>query len=52
MALKTDKLPSDRLKKETLVMPMKRNFIMSKGHSKTFSKFWALKKAIWAKSRK
>jgi hypothetical protein len=25
---------------------------MSKGHSKTFSKFWALKKAIWAKSRK
>jgi hypothetical protein len=44
MALKSDKLPSERLKNETLVISMNRNFIMSKGNLKIFSKFWALKK--------
>jgi hypothetical protein len=44
MALKNDKLPSERLKNETLVISMKRNFITSKGYWNTFSKFWALKK--------
>jgi hypothetical protein len=43
MALETDKLPSERLKKETLVMSMKRNFV-SKEHTNIISKVSALKK--------
>jgi hypothetical protein len=49
MALGTDKLPSERLQKESLVMSMKRNFV-SKEHLYIFSKFWALRN-LYERSR-